>query len=373
MPISKSNIKKRLDAWLTMLLEVSGSDLHLKSNSTVHARVKGDIVLLSKEVIDFESMDDLAALLAGDKREGFSKTKEFDGAYTLDRQYRFRVNIYKHLGGLAITLRAIPPVIKSIESLNLPNALHKLTDIRRGLILVTGSTGSGKSTTLASIINEINAKYQYHIITIEDPIEYTYEDNKSIIEQRELGLHTDSFQAALRASLREDPDVIVVGEIRDLKTAQAIIEAADTGHLVFATMHTLDARETVDRLITIFPAEEQNRIRVALSATMKAIISQRLIKSISGEMLPAVEMMFRSPLVQDLIRTKRENEIPDAIEKEGISYDSILFNRALFNLAMEKKITEEQAYRYATNPADLKLMFTLSKEYKNDQVPEIKE
>ncbi len=373
MPISKSNIKKRLDTWLTMMLEVNGSDLHLKSNCSIHTRVKGDIVLLSKEVVDSNDMESLARLLSGESFEKFNQTKEFDGVYALGGKYRFRVNIYKHLGGLAIALRAIPPVIKSIESLNLPSALHKLTDLRRGLVLVTGSTGSGKSTTLASIINEINAKFRYHIITIEDPIEYTYEDNKSIIEQRELGLHTESFHAALRASLREDPDVIVVGEIRDLKTAQAIIEAADTGHLVFATIHTLDARETVDRLIAIFPANEQNRIRVALSATMEAIISQRLIKSTSGDMTPAVEMMFRSPLVQDLIRTKRENEIPDAIEKEGISYDSILFNRALFNLTMEKKITEEQAYQYATSPADLKLMFTLSKEYENDQVPEIKE
>ena len=372
MSISNPNIQKRLNAWLTMLLEVNGSDLHLKSSSSIHARVKGDIVLLSKEILEPESMEDLARFLAGDSYEKFIETKEFDSAYTLNEKFRFRVNIYKHLNGLSIAFRSIPPVIKSIESLNLPHALHKLSNLRRGLVLITGSTGSGKSTTLASIIDEINAQYRYHIITIEDPIEYIYDDNKSIIEQRELGLHTKSFHAALRASLREDPDVIVVGEIRDLKTAQTIIEAADTGHLVFATMHTLDAHETVDRLIAIFPANEQNRIRVALSATVQAIISQRLIKSTSGEMIPAVEMMFRSPLIQELIRTKRENEIPDAIEKEGISYDSILFNRALFNLTQAGKITEEQAYRYASNPADLKLMFTLSKEYDIDQVPEIK-
>ncbi len=373
MSLSDLNIQTRLDSWLTMLIEVNGSDLYIKSNSPIHARVKSDVVLLSKEIVNAESMEELAILLLGDAYENFNKTKEFDGAYALGEGYRFRTNIYLHLGGFAVTFRLIPPVIKSIESLNLPSALHKLAKLRRGLVLVTGSTGSGKSTTLASIIDEINANHQYHIITIEDPIEYTYKDKQSIIEQREIGTHTNSFAAALRAALRENPDIILVGEIRDIVTAESILQAADTGHLVFSTVHTLDVRETIDRMVAIFPSSEQNRIRVTLSNTLEAVISQRLIKSTSGEMIPAVEMMFKSPLVQELIRSKREHELLDAMEKERSSYDSISFDHALFELTLAGKITEEQAYRYASTPADLKLMFTLSSEYKSKYGKEEKE
>lgn len=370
MSSSELSIKERLNIWLTMLVEADGADLYIKSNSAIHARVKSDVVLLSKELVDEKSMEELVALLTGNAYEDLEKTKEFDGAYALDEDFRFRVNIYLHLGGYGVAFRLIPPVIKTIEALNLPAALHKLTELRRGLVLVTGSTGSGKSTTLASIIDEINADHQYHIITIEDPIEYTYKDNKSIIEQREIGTHTNSFSAALRAALRENPDIILVGEIRDIETAESIIQAADTGHLVFSTVHTLDARETVDRLISIFPANEQNRIRIALSSILEAVISQRLIRGTSDDMIPAVEMMFKSPLIQELIRTKRDNEILDAIEKEGSSFDSISFNRALFDLTLANKITEEQASQYATSPADLKLLFTLSPEYESRQTAE---
>ena len=178
-------------------------------------------------------------------------------------------------------------------------------------------------------------------------------------------IHTNSFSNALRAAMREDPDIIVVGEIRDLDTAESILQAVNTGHLVFSTVHTLDARETIDRLIAIFPSEEQNRVRETLAATLEAVISQRLIRGTSGYMLPAVEMMFKSPHIQELIRSKRDYEIPDAIEKEGIMYDSITFNRALFDLTLADKITEEQAYQFASSPADLQLLFTMSTDYEN--------
>jgi len=257
----------------------------------------------------------------------------------------------------------IPPYIKTIEELNLPTALHKLTHLQRGLVLVTGTTGGGKSTTLASIIKEINKTYQKHIITIEDPIEYMHHDIKSIIEQRQVGLHTNSFSGALRAAMREDPDIIVVGEIRDIATAESILQAVNTGHLVFSTLHTIDARETIDRLIAIFPTNEQNRVRTTLAATLEAVVSQRLIKGTSNNMIPAVELMFKSPLIKELIRAKRDNEIPDAIKKEGISFDSITFNQALFDLTLRGEVTEEQAYQYATSPSDLKVMFTMSQEY----------
>ncbi|WP_373033137.1 type IV pilus twitching motility protein PilT [Sulfurovum sp.] len=363
MSFDNKNITERLDAWLTMLIDVDGADLHLKSNSPIRARVKSDIVLLSKETVDAESMVSLVKALTGDEYQNFRETKEYDGSYSLDKEYRFRVNIYMHLDGYAVALRLIPSYIKTIEELNLPTSLHKLTDLRRGLVLVTGTTGSGKSTTLATIIEEINKTHNRHIITIEDPIEYEHNDAESIVEQREVGTHTNSFANALRAAMREDPDIIVVGEIRDIDTAESILRAVNTGHLVFSTVHTLDARETIDRLIAIFPSDEQNRIRESLAATLEAVISQRLIQGIDGNMIPAVEIMYRSPQIQELIRSKRDNEIPDAIEKEGSSFDSITFNRALFDLTLAEKITEEQAYQYASSPSDLKLMFTVSNEY----------
>ncbi len=363
MSLSKQEVMDQLNVWLNMLIEVEGADLHIKSDSAIRARVKSDIVLLSREVIEAETLEALVKALIGSEYENFKETKEFDGAYKLDDAHRFRVNIFMHLGGYAMAFRLISSNIMSVEALNLPTALHKLSHLRRGLVLVTGTTGSGKSTTLATIVEEINKNYHHHIITIEDPIEFVHNDAKSIVEQRELGLHTNSFSRALRAAMREDPDIIVVGEIRDLATAESIMQAVNTGHLVFSTVHTLDARETIDRLVAIFPMVEQNRIRETLAATLEAVISQRLIKGRSGNMVPAVEMMFKSPQIQELIRTKRDNEIPDAIEKEGISYGSITFNRALFDLTLADKITEEQAYQYASSPADLKLLFTLSQAY----------
>jgi twitching motility protein PilT len=364
------SIKDKLDAWLQMLIEANGADLHIKSNSQIHARIKSDIVLLSNEKLDAKTIEVLVRMLTGNAYEKFMETKEFDGAYALDENYRFRINISMNLSGFALAFRLIPSYIKTIEELSLPKALHKLAHLRRGLVLITGTTGSGKSTTLASVIEEVNKTYPRHIITIEDPIEYVHKDAKSIVEQRELGLHTNSFSAALRAAMREDPDIIVVGEMRDIATAESILQAVNTGHLVFTTVHTLDARETVDRIIAIFPNEEQNRVRETLAATLEAVISQRLIKGISGEMIPAVELMFKSPQIQELIRNKRDHEIPDALEKERTSFDSITFNRALFDLTLAEKITEEQAYQYASSPADLKLMFTVSTEYEEKFHPE---
>ena len=280
MAFKKQNITKRLNSWLNMLIEVEGADLHIKSNSNIRARVKSDIVLLSTEIVDTETIEDIVKLITATQYDTFLETKEFDGAYSLDKDNRFRVNIFMHLNGIAIAFRLVPNYIQTIEELNLPNALHKLSKLRRGLVLVTGTTGSGKTTTLASIIEEINRSRPHHIIMIEDPIEYVHTDKKAIIEQRELKTHTESFSRALRAAMREDPDIIVVGEIRDLATAESILQAVNTGHLVFSTIHTLDARETVDRLIAIFPTQEQNRVRATLSATLEAVISQRLIRGI---------------------------------------------------------------------------------------------
>jgi len=356
-------VQDELNRWLYMLIDAEGADLHVKSNSPLYARLKSDIVKLSEEQPTDDMMYQLVELLTHGDIETFRKKRDFDGAYKLDDKYRFRFNIFMHVNGISIAFRLIPDVIQTLEDLNLPPAMAKLSDLRRGLVLVTGTTGSGKTTTLATIIEMINQKHPRHIITIEDPVEYVFHDKKSIIEQRELGAHTLSFAKALRAAMREDPDIIMVGEIRDLATAEAIIQAVNTGHLVFSTVHTLNAQETIDRLVGLFPTNEQNRVRQVLAGTLEATISQRLIEGTDGKMIPAVEMMFKSPLVQELIRSKRDDELPDAIAKEGTMYDSVTFDTALFHLTLAEKITEERAYQYATSPADLKLMFTLSPEY----------
>jgi len=373
MKSKDTNIIKKLNAWLIMLIDINGTDLHIKTNSAIRARVQGDILLLSQEIVQADTIENIVKILTENSSDDFMKSKEYDGAYMLNNEYRFRVNISIHLGGFAIAFRLVPSYIKTVEELNLPKSLYKLTALRRGLVLITGTTGSGKSTTLAAIIEEINKNYRHHIITIEDPIEYIHKDAMSIVEQREVGAHTNSFARALRAAMREDPDIIVVGEIRDIATAESILQAVNTGHLVFSTVHTLDARETIDRLIAIFPNKEQNRIRATLAATLEAVISQRLIKGIDGNMIPAVELMYKSPQIQELIKTNRDCEIPDAIQKEGISFDSITFNRSLFDLTLAEKITEDQAYQFASSPSDLKLMFTLSTEYDQKTKKDIKE
>jgi len=361
--MKQTQAKETLDRWLHMLISINGADLHVKTNSPLHARLKSDIVKLSEEVASGELMEALVAFLTGESYESFLLEGEYDGAYALSENHRFRFNIYLHVKGISIAFRLVPDRVYTFEELQLPSALNKLSDLRRGLVLITGATGSGKTTTLSAIIEDINKKHSRHIITIEDPVEYVFRDKNSIIEQRELGSHTKSFSAALRSAMREDPDIIVVGEVRDVATAEAIIHAVNTGHLVFSTMHTTDVKETIESIIGFFPANEQNRVRLILSSTLEATISQRLIEGVDEEMVPAVEMMFKSPLIQELIRNRRDIEIADIVKKETISYQSVSFNRALFELTLNGKITEAQAYQYATSPADLRLMFTLSADY----------
>ncbi len=356
---------KILNAWLDILIKYKGTDLHVKSNAPIRARLKGAIKRITDDNVSDDNMKNLLLLLMNDKANISNLDEiDFDGTYMHSKAYRFRVHIYKHYSGYSINFRLIPQDIKTIEELNLPTSLHKLAKLERGLVLITGTTGSGKSTLLASIIEEINRHTHKHIITIEDPIEYIYNDKHCIIEQREIGSHTPSFSNALRASMREDPDVIVVGEIRDLATAESILQAASTGHLVFSTVHTLDAKETIERMISIFPTEEQNRVRTTLAATLEAVVSQRLVKGINNQMLPAVELMYKSPLIQELIRQKRDDEIIDVLAKEGHSFGTQTFNQSLYHLIVSGKISEKIGFQYATSPSDLKLMLSLSEEYK---------
>ena len=348
---------------LYKLSEYNGSDLHIKSNAPIRARVKEEIVQFTSDILDKETIENIAKELSGKNYPTFIKEQELDCIYVLNEELRFRVNIFFHLNGIALVFRLIPKTIKDFKELNLPNELHKLCNLRRGLVIITGTTGSGKSTTLASIIEEINFNQARHIITIEDPVEYIHVDNKSIIEQRGIGHHTQSFAKALRSSMREDPDIIVVGELRDMETAESVLHAVNTGQLVFTTLHTTDARETIDRLISIFPTNEQNRVRMGLATNLKAVISQRLIKSVDNELIPAVEMMFISPRIEYMIRSGQDSDITDTMAEERNSFDSVTFNQALFDLTLAGKINEETAFNYATSASDLKLLFTTSQKY----------
>ncbi len=359
-------MSKSIDAlhkYITQLIEQDGSDLHIKSHADVRIRVRGEVLSLGEEKLDEERVEEMAKHLAKEHFEEFKRDQELDTVYVYDDQYRFRVNLYYHLEGIAIAMRLIPYQIKTIEELNLPMELMKLTDLNRGLVLVTGTTGSGKSTTLATIIEEINKKHRKHVITIEDPVEFVHTDKEGIIEQRGIGQHTQSFADALRAAMREDPDIIVVGEMRDVETVDSALQAVNSGHLVFSTLHTLDAHETIDRLIAMFPAREQNRVRMHLASNLQAVVSQRLLRSKKDTLVPAVEMMFRSPRIEGLIREMRDDEIPDAMEEEHNIFGSKTFNMALFDLCLSDTITEEEAFKYATSPSVLKLMLTKSSLY----------
>jgi twitching motility protein PilT len=352
-----------LERFLAKLVEKEGSDLFIKSGGVVTSRIKGELMPLGVEAVPVSMAEAIARHILGSQYETFERQYEYDTMYVLDADSRFRVNFYWHLDGIAMVFRLIPLEIKSIETLNLPAVLHKLAKLERGLVLITGTTGSGKSTTLASIVEEINRTRRKHIITIEDPVEFVHIDKKSVIEQRNVGLHTKGFNQALRAAMRENPDVIVVGEMRDLETAENVLQAVNTGHLVFSTLHTLDAKETIDRLIAIFPPFEQERVRLNLAANLEAVISQRLIHDKRGDLVPACELLMRSPMTAHLIRSNRDFELIDVMANEHEHFGSTTFNQALFELCLKGVVDEEVALAQSGSPEDLKLMFAQSAEY----------
>jgi len=346
---------KKIRAYLQRMIDAGGSDLHIKANSVVRARINGDIIPLSGEILSKEDALNFAKELLRGRFNEFVKNKELDLVYPYDEKTRFRVNIFFQMDGVSAVFRVIPVKILSIDDLQLPSVVRKFTEVERGLVLVTGVTGSGKSTTLAAIINEINWKKRKHIITIEDPIEFVHKDRKCIVNQRSIGQDTHNFSSALRAALRQDPDIVLVGEMRDLETIEIALHAADTGHLVFSTLHTLDAKETINRIISMFPGEEQNRVRLTMSSVLQGIISQRLIPTLDGKRTAAVEVLVRTPRVEQLIMEGRDVEIKDAIEEGKEIYGSQSFDQGILDLFLAKKISKEEAFTYATSPSDLKL------------------
>ncbi len=348
-----------IDDLLRIAMERKASDLHLKVGNFPHIRVDGELVPLSDQPrVSAEDMLNMAfSMMSNRQKQKFKESAELDMAYGVAGLGRFRVNVFQQRGNVGLVLRMIPTKIRSLDELYLPPVIEKICDESRGLVLVTGVTGSGKSTTLAAMIDRINSMRPEHIVTIEDPIEFLHRDKKGFVNQREVEVDTPSFASALRASLRQDPDVILVGEMRDLETIQTALHAAETGHMVFSTLHTLDAVETINRIISVFPPPEQKQIRLQLAATLRAVISQRLVKRADGAgRVPAVEVLISTAYIRECIITPEKTRgIKDALAQGTSQYGMQTFDQSLYDLLQQGLISYEVALENASNPDDFKL------------------
>lgn len=338
---------------------VGASDVHLKVGNYPVVRVNGQLRPLNTDIkLDHEALVTMAAtIMSANQRQRFKDAQELDLAYSVAGLGRFRCNVFQQRGTIGIVLRVIPMGVKTFDQLDLPPVLRTIADEQRGLVLVTGTTGSGKSTTLAAMIDHINNSRDTHIITIEDPIEYLHRDNLSILNQREIGSDTRSFAHALRSALRQDPDVILVGEMRDMETIETALHAAETGHLVFSTLHTLDATETINRVISVFPPHQQKQIRLQLASVLKAAIAQRLIPRVDGSSrVPAVEVLIATPFVRDCIVDKEKTHLIKGAIAQGTSqYGMQSFDQSIFSLFSQGLVTYEEALRWASNVDEFKL------------------
>ncbi len=373
-----------INALLKKTFKLGASDLHVKVGSHPIVRVHGDLRLLTEEnKISQEDAIKLAfTVMSPGQREVFKKKNDLDLAYSVPGLGRFRCNIFIQRGTIGMVFRVIPVRIPSIDELNLPSVLKKIAIEPRGLILVTGTTGSGKSTTLAALIDQINTNKTDNIITIEDPIEYLHRDKKSIVNQREVGSDTDSFGKALRAALRQDPDVILVGEMRDFETIQTALTAAETGHLVLSTLHTTDAAETINRIISVFPPYQHKQVRIQLASVLKAVISMRLIPRTDGKgRVPAVEVLIATNTIKDCVQDPdKTKNIPDVIAQGKLHYGMQTFDQSLFDHVKAGFISYEEALKRASSPDDFALkvkgiestsdvaMETLNKDENSDDI-----
>lgn len=346
-----------IDELLHIVVDRNASDLHLCAHSEPIIREDGALKKLNFEKFTPQQTQRMMYdILSDENINKFETTLELDFSYALPRRARFRVNLYKDRGACASAFRLIPQRIPTVRDLNLPPVLEGLTDKPRGLILVTGPTGSGKSTSLAAMVNHINVNRALHIITIEDPIEYLHTHKISVINQRELGGDTRSFAAALRSSLREDPDVLLVGEMRDIETIQLAITAAETGHLVFATLHTNNCAESIDRMIDVFPPGQQEQIRVQLANNIQAVVAQQLLPRAGAPgRVPAVEVMIASPAIRNLIRENKTHQIPSMIQTSA-AHGMIAMDQSLRDLYLKGFVTLEEAMLRAQNVDELKKM-----------------
>jgi len=348
-----------IDDLLKIAIEMDASDLHLKVGNHPQVRVNGRLVAVERlPRLTVEDTENLSAeIMSEAQRSRFQDELDLDLAYSLPGFGRFRGSIYLQRSSIAIAIRVIPFEVKPFKELLLPDVIEKICSIERGLVLVTGSTGSGKTTTLASMIDLINVTRRDNIITIEDPIEYLHRDKKSSICQREVGWDVKSFARGLRAALREDPDIILVGEMRDQETIETALTAAETGHLVLSTLHTLDAPETINRIVSVFPPHQQRQIRLQLASILQAVISMRLIPRQDGTgRVPAVEVMINTPFVADCIADRDKTpQIRDAIAAGVSQYGTQTFDQSILQLFRRGFITFEQGLRYSTSPDNFRL------------------
>ncbi len=358
-----SGLKKApltMEELLREAIERNASDIHIKTDNAPILRIDGSLLRLEYEALNDADVETLLASIVSPKDMAkFAKLMELDTSYTLEGEARFRINACKDDGDTRIVLRLIPMEIKTLDELDLPPVLKEVVDQKNGLILITGPTGSGKSTTLAAMIHEINITRSSHIVTVEDPLEFLHADHKSIITQREVGHDTLSFANALRGALRQDPDVILIGEMRDSETVRTALASAETGHLVFSTLHTVDAVETLNRLLDFFEPHQQIQIQKQIGSVIRCIVSQRILprKEVEGRCV-AAEILIGTRTVRDfIISDKPIKEINALIEDGRAQYGMQTFDQALFDLYTSGAITEDTAMRYASSAKDLKLKF----------------
>jgi twitching motility protein PilT len=348
-----------INALLQIAVAAGASDLHLKVGSYPMVRVNGILAVASEtKRLDREDTEAIAhSILTPEQREKFRTAQEVDLAYSVPGLGRFRCNVFQQRSTIGLVLRVIATRIRTIDELGLPPVLKRVAAEERGLVLVTGTTGSGKSTTLAAMIDYINTTRSTHIMTVEDPIEYLHRDHHSIVNQREVAVDTQSFAQALRSALRQDPDVILVGEMRDLETIETALLAAETGHLVFSTLHTLDATETINRIIAVFPPHQQRQVRIQLASVLKACIAQRLMPRADGlGRVPAVEVMIGTPFIRDCIVDKDKTSlIRGAIAAGTSQYGMQTFDQSIFGLYEQRFVTLDEALRWASNVDEFKL------------------
>jgi twitching motility protein PilT len=348
----------KLDELLGRVVERGGSDLHLKVASPPMARIDGDLIPIDDRAMTENDVEAILVKLTERtpaRREHFFATGDLDTAYVAEGLGRFRVNAFRQRGSISFAFRFIPNSVPTFRQLGLPSGVERLAGEYRGLVLVTGATGSGKSTTLAAMVDKINRDRKHHIVTIEDPIEFIHQDWGSIVNQREIGLDTESYSQALRRVLRQDPDVILIGELRDEESAQAALQAAESGHFVLSTMHTVDATETVARIIEFFPAQKQLMVRAILAGVLRGVVSQRLLPKVGGGRVAAVEVMVNTARIADLIRDAAKTDgIPEAIE-DGDFHHMQSFSQHLVQLVLDGLVELETASSTATNRHDFEI------------------
>src|SRR5256884_2313912 len=349
----------KIDDLLVTAIAHFASDLHLKVGSFPVMRIGGELhpIIEAPKLSPEDTLDMAFSMMSNRQKQKLKEVSEVDIAYSVNGLGRFRANIFQQRGSVGIVLRVIPDVTRSTSALGLPPVIDKVADEQRGLILVTGATGSGKSTTLAAMIDHINATRSGHIVTIEDPIEFLHRDKRSFVTQREVDVDTRSFAEALRGALRQDPDVILVGEMRDLETIQTALTAAETGHLVLSTLHTLDATETITRVVSSFPSHQQKSVRFQLAGILKAVISMRLVRAArGGGRVPAIEVMISTGLIRDyIINEEKTPMVREAIANGSSQYQMQTFDQSLFRLLQLRQITMEEAVHNATNPDEFKM------------------